>query len=710
MSDTNQVEKKWFIYVKDHHEGPFSVLEIHEGIRSGKFIEPAYVWHQQLPDWMPTTELPDFQIPKPPTHIPPPLKKPPLNEEHSHENLPEEKPFDLSPDDHSEVSQEDFSAPQKDSSMIEIRPLNQKNSKNKNAPSPLSVEENPKGREIIQPEYLSHQAPTEREEISDSFEYTKNGTPVLAKKKFLTEKQKKIVLVILLFGLVGSLISTQPALRTSLEPLLSIFSPFPKISDVSPVDGDALKKAAKTSLNNGIMVEVAVSTADPISPSFYLSTNLGSGAKFEIVVIGVPESLLNVLRFEGHLNVSTENGLGKTQALRFSDGKVIPRGEYKIYVVEAATGQPPEVNQQLSQIVNSPKVLPNGVPNGRKIFFEKKVFWGERDQTYLSRLKEFHDKLIEKSSTEVAEIGQMNALMESQIQKTNADFDRLKTQSYSPKLLQAWNHSSQTWNQFANQITQSLSKTTTSDDSEWVHGNLFQHLKRMNLDLIRLRQLQESFFTQKIPLQKINEEESALRKSLDQNGLELKSALTVLAQAPTNAVGLPNTVVVKYEELKLKEEAPAPVEASSENLKAPTTAPVPAPVPSVMPAPAPSAKPSPAPLSNNNVIKNPSSQIKPSGTKKAPDDLSDDEDEEDMPKALPAKRPQTPSVKGNPPSQSVQSFGLPHTIVVKPSQATKIPTQTTVNVHPSVPTSTPKPTPSPIAPKAIKSDDDGLAL
>jgi hypothetical protein len=53
-------EKKWFLYLSDHHEGPFSLAEIQEKMSGGQVSTANYVWCEGMPDWKPMTEVPAF--------------------------------------------------------------------------------------------------------------------------------------------------------------------------------------------------------------------------------------------------------------------------------------------------------------------------------------------------------------------------------------------------------------------------------------------------------------------------------------------------------------------------------------------------------------------------------------------------------------------------------------------------------------------------
>ncbi len=53
-------EKKWFLYVVDHHEGPFSLVDIRDLLEQGKTTTEAFVWREGMDDWTPMASLPDF--------------------------------------------------------------------------------------------------------------------------------------------------------------------------------------------------------------------------------------------------------------------------------------------------------------------------------------------------------------------------------------------------------------------------------------------------------------------------------------------------------------------------------------------------------------------------------------------------------------------------------------------------------------------------
>lgn len=53
-------EKKWFIYLGDHHEGPFSLSEVYTQLIDGKVTTSNFAWAEGMADWKVITEIPEF--------------------------------------------------------------------------------------------------------------------------------------------------------------------------------------------------------------------------------------------------------------------------------------------------------------------------------------------------------------------------------------------------------------------------------------------------------------------------------------------------------------------------------------------------------------------------------------------------------------------------------------------------------------------------
>ena len=68
-------DNKWFVYVNDHHEGPFSMADLQSKLASGEVRREQYVWAEGMPDWLMMTavrELDALMAGTAPSEAPPP--------------------------------------------------------------------------------------------------------------------------------------------------------------------------------------------------------------------------------------------------------------------------------------------------------------------------------------------------------------------------------------------------------------------------------------------------------------------------------------------------------------------------------------------------------------------------------------------------------------------------------------------------------------
>ena len=52
-----ELQKKWFVYLADHHEGPFDAAELSDKKSSGPISQQSYVWAEGMADWKPLVEV-----------------------------------------------------------------------------------------------------------------------------------------------------------------------------------------------------------------------------------------------------------------------------------------------------------------------------------------------------------------------------------------------------------------------------------------------------------------------------------------------------------------------------------------------------------------------------------------------------------------------------------------------------------------------------
>src|SRR5690606_34650000 len=54
-------EKKWFVYLGDHHEGPLSLADIQDKMAQSQVTPSNYVWRDGMSDWAVMTDVTEFE-------------------------------------------------------------------------------------------------------------------------------------------------------------------------------------------------------------------------------------------------------------------------------------------------------------------------------------------------------------------------------------------------------------------------------------------------------------------------------------------------------------------------------------------------------------------------------------------------------------------------------------------------------------------------
>jgi hypothetical protein len=526
-------EKKWFIYVGDHHEGPFSVEEIWAGIESARFQKAAFVWADGMKDWVALSTVPDFDkpvVPEPPA-MAPPTSSPaaPVAVESSEPQL----------SSNWNVATEN-AAP---SPVLEDR-----------APTPVLEEREPTMTgvtattvvEVGEIEDRSHSGVIRPTALGGASTTRPSTAPAEKHEPFISAKMKPFLFATLIIAALAGM-QKLGFLKGVESKIASMLSSLPELPDVAPEEYNDLKKVVKAPLSNGPLVSVALSKADPLSPIFYVATNLPEGAKFEIYVEGISHRILNTLSFSGKLDVATAKNIGRSQALRYPDGKPIPRGEYYIYVMEAPVGQPDIVYKELLQLAPVARNLPGHLPQERRLVFSKKIFFGAKDTTYEQRLKEFHDKLVTQAQAEVLELAQTVATLESQALVSFSTYDRLKKQPIGPRQKQVWNATNRTWRPVEAQVVQKYAGLSADQIRDnYFHWNLVQEFLAVEKILSDAHSAQEKLFTTSATASSLETEVNWLRSQFETRKGLWKAAIEKSKANPADPeTGLPVKVTIE---------------------------------------------------------------------------------------------------------------------------------------------------------------------
>jgi len=593
-------EKKWFVYLGDHHEGPFSLEEIQTKISGGQLTATNYVWADGMADWKMMTEVAVFepviknaqneQAPPPP---PPDATSAGFSISPAVENNLAAATTSLAPELATAVA---FSL----EPVAEAAPTLEASPTFEMSPAleaaPVATEAAPS---------ISFEIPTEAiptSEPSLSFQpalqpvlegtgpaihleaanlsprrrtdsYPSSSASSFAPSTSGGQSRSSSIMkwagyaaifaglaVAYTGGFFSPLVNSQvtkagvQTAQNFLDPVLAILadkipilgqwiSPLPALDDVSKEEYEQLKAAALGNLNGtGPQLGMALSQADLFSPSFYLATNLPDGATFGVYVDGIPDTLLNQLSFSAVGQGTVVKHLAKVDQLKSADGKAFPRGKFTVYII-APDNQPPAVKPFISRFMAiNAQALPFPLPQNSRIIMTKGYFLGgPRDATYTTRLKEFHDKITARAQAELVECKQFTSLLEAQLTGTNTKFAALKRgKRVSAGQKKAWGDFHKQWSTLSDQIGQAFAKMTPETlHNDYFYGSIYLASQQASQAAARLHDIQNTFFTTNSDPKSFDIQlgEAA---SVAQSALnELKAKIDRIEKLPPNPNGMP---------------------------------------------------------------------------------------------------------------------------------------------------------------------------
>ncbi len=535
-------EKKWFVYLGDHHEGPHSLEELQSKMTQGQITTTNYVWAEGMADWQLISEIQVFQ-----GIIAPPIP------------IATAAPMQIS------------------EPVIEVREEVQKEA------------HEPTLAAISAPEMAAAESPVLTADISPKIEYSfapenaQNKSSARADasaldsdfmgeagtKKALIRSILKIAAVLVLLGGIGVAVNEgylgplkNSFSRVTDPVLLSLgISPIPKLDDVEPEEYEQLKSVSKTRLNEkGPQIALALSRGDLISPTFYMASNLPDGVVFDVYLEGIPESLLGQLSASAKTQISLNKRFGKSAAVQIlQNGKGLPRGEYTLYVVDPGT-QPAGAKAELAKMPAMQPLLPTtGVPRSVRIVATKSYFLGGfKDATYTQRLQEFHQKITLKAQAELVELKQIAGTFEARLNETSQKFSKLKkSKKLAPAQKKSWETFESQWKEMNEQFDRIFSKLGSkleskleskpgtnpamdSSQSDYFYDSLYQMSQRAAAAVNQLHSLQSSFLEGKITDLKAFEIQHGEVSSIAHTAVEsLKAKIDEVSAQPPTPSGLP---------------------------------------------------------------------------------------------------------------------------------------------------------------------------
>jgi hypothetical protein len=512
-------EKKWFVYVGDHHEGPLSEHEVYQRKQKGQVNQDSYVWREGMADWVLMSQVTDLTqaIEALSAAEPPPSEKPHL---------------ELAPSPEESVPAEYAAGGLDDPEFA--------------AGSEPLLDASPAAEAKV--------AKIHREKIIPKNERAKK---IGGKALYILAGTISVGISILMVALVSLVFTSRTTnikihgrIRPIIEKLVekapyarSAFRMTPALGDVSSEDMADLENARLAGPETGVRIGVGLSEAEPTRPSFYITTNLPNRTKFEILIIGDPETLLNRLQYSSQLTVTPQYGFGKSEAFLTENGQALPKGDYQVYVFESAE-QPEAIKAVLEKLPSNRtrEMAGKDVPKSAKFIGSRRFFLGgERDDNYLTRLKAFHEAIKEKADKEVIEIKQYAETLAAQHSIVTGAFMKVfRSRKIGAPQKNDWMKTKDTWTKIAEQMDQTVqtwSKETLQN--EFFYGKAYEALKNAFLSTRELVKLENSYVSKPADRNAF-EIQHGKQLSESREALEiLKRKVEIVSKAPKTASGLP---------------------------------------------------------------------------------------------------------------------------------------------------------------------------
>jgi hypothetical protein len=460
-------EKKWFVYMGDHHEGPFSLEEIQGKMQAGIVTSSQYVWCEGMNDWqqIPEVEAVQALLRQPPLRLVPTPAPTPTPTEHREPTLTDATR--MAPISAGEgtiaVSRSDITAPDSNVAVAEAPPI----PAIVEAPLSASLQATLQSEPAPAPSAHADVVTIAPHQASPQMEASPEEVPPSAGSRRKSKWIRPVLWGTLFAALIAAIISgvfdpflRNPAITAMMHsmgdlsrpvllkvsahvPMISgWFSPIPHLDEISAEEWPDFMDAARTpTQGQAPRVGLAVVQPDLLQPSFALATSMADGAAFDLEIEGVADTLLNHTDFKAKASIAVANRLGRSNPIRTIDGRPVPRGEYIVKVYEAG------------------KSGDGATPLLKKAYF----LGGVKDDTYRERLKEYHDRLTQKAKAELEELKQFLSSVEQQLQSSQAEFAKFRGAKGKKSVAlasKAWAGFHQRWAQFDAQLSTAVQSWT----------------------------------------------------------------------------------------------------------------------------------------------------------------------------------------------------------------------------------------------------------
>lgn len=224
--------------------------------------------------------------------------------------------------------------------------------------------------------------------------------------------------------------------------------------DVTATEYQEIRRAIGESLRfAGPTAAIAVSQSRPETPSFYIGANVEDGAKLDVSIEGIPETLLGRFHYSMRTTLVLNKGFVKTPPLSDLDGSAMKSGAYRIQIR----------------------------PSGDSRVIAQKVYFlgGIQDLTYEAKLKDYHQQLREQAAVELMEVRQLSDTIVRQMDDANRTFASLiGNEALTGVARRAkWSEFNTRWTQIDSQLNAIAAQWTPEAANTIYYASLYTDLK-----------------------------------------------------------------------------------------------------------------------------------------------------------------------------------------------------------------------------------------
>jgi hypothetical protein len=450
---------QWFVYEGRRHHGPYDDDGIKRGLEGHRISKASYLWTEGFSDWEPIDKIELFR-----DYL---IGIPLQFDDYTSSSLHEES-----------LEPADFSEPL--AGPIMNRP--------------------PIQNFVFIPQY-SGEPPQIVSEANLKSENVLVPNPGLSKNR---SKLKFVYAGALLIAALGSAIAFKVFSNNTLPPVYDVSSGEYGELKAVVANGDALSQQPQ--------VAIALSIADIESPQFYIASNLPDQTTLEILLEGIPETLLQKFNLVKHASVTVKNGLAKTPAFHDDNGASLPLGEYQVSV---------KCQTCIAK---------------HKLAVRQYFLGGTRNRRYDELLLNYHQRISEQATAELLDLNQLVSTLEQQLTESNDEFES----AIDTNNLSSWDEFHRNWIVLQSQIGLLLAAPSGQNQkSIRYYSGYYAFATQISQLVDKIHSAQESYLhleTKAVEAVNIIDSDISISRTMI---LAIKAKLTLLERRSPSSTGMP---------------------------------------------------------------------------------------------------------------------------------------------------------------------------